>query len=146
MIEILTQPKWAFWRYKEAYRFQTHLPTELARDRIRDFFISRSTRNLLVSENTVQFIRGSLLGSIFSWIERHHKQEVQIDIEDWAKGARVTCRYHCFDPYPNLHIAPRVLQLEVEKLEEFVAHTTERTNTEPSPAGDSLKAAPEEQR
>ena len=42
MIEIVTQPKWAFWKYEEVYRFASPLNQVATRDRVVDFFSAGS--------------------------------------------------------------------------------------------------------
>ena len=121
MAQVLTRPRWAFWKYEEAFRFEIQREGKHVKHKILAFYLSRPIRGLSLSVNTIRFRRGSLFGSFFSPIERHHRQEVIVEWQMSGALIRVTCSYHCFDPYPNLHSAPGALEQEVEDLEKAIA-------------------------
>ena len=121
MAQVKTQPRWAFWKYREAYRFEVRREAKQVKHKILGFYRSRPIRGLSLSANTIRFQRGTLFGSFFSPIERHHRQEVTVEWQTSGAVTQVTCTYRCFDPYPNLHTAPRVLEQEVEELQKAIA-------------------------
>jgi hypothetical protein len=121
MAQVLTQPRWAFWKYQEAYRFEVQREAKHVKHKILSFYRSRPTRGLSLSANSIRFQRGTLFGSFFSPIERHHRQEVVVEWQTSGAVTEVTCTYDCFDPYPNLHAGPRALKHEVEELEKAIA-------------------------
>ena len=121
MAQVLTRPRWAFWKYEEAFRFEIQREAKHVKHKILAFYLSRPIRGLSLSVNTIRFRRGSLFGSFFSPIERHHRQEVFVEWQTTGAVTQVACTYQCFDPYPNLHTAPRVLKQEVEELERAIA-------------------------
>ena len=74
MVQVLTRPKWAFSKYQEVYRFEVEIEAKRVKHKILAFYRSRPIRGLSLSANTIRFQRGTLFGSFFSPIERHHRQ------------------------------------------------------------------------
>jgi len=122
MVTIIKQPGWAFRTYEEVYEFDTPLGSKPLFDRIAEFYSSRRLRGVVREASELRFSRGSVLGSLFSPIERHHKQDVFVRVNEHDGRTRVVCHYRCWDPYPNYHIPPHTLLREVEKLEDFVKY------------------------
>lgn len=121
MVQVLRWPRWVFWKYRETYRFEVDREPQHVKHKILSFYRSRPVRGLSLAVNSIRFQRGTLFGSFFSPIERHHRQEVLVEWQTSGEFTQVTCIYHCFDPYPNLHTAPRALKQEVEELEKVIA-------------------------
>lgn len=121
MVKIIKQPRWAFWRYEETYEFETPVTSSDLIDRIESFYAQQRIRNLVKEPRVIRFSRGSVLGSLFSMSERHHRQDVTISTTGRGLGLAVICRHLCWDPYPNLHMGPRTLEREVQRLEGFVS-------------------------
>ncbi len=120
MVKIIKQPRWAFWSYEETYEFDASASSADLMERIVSFYAQQRVRNLVRESATIRFSRGSVLGSLFSPSERHHKQDVTISLTERDAGSAVVCRHLCWDPYPNLHAGPRSLHREVQRLEDYV--------------------------
>ncbi len=120
MIKTIKQPRWAFWRYEETYEFDAPGTFTDLIERIVSFYAQQRVRNLVRESATIRFSRGSVIGSLFSPSERHHKQEVTISLTERGVGSAVVCQHLCWDPYLNLHAGPRLLLREVQRLEDFV--------------------------
>lgn len=121
MVKILKQPRWAFWKYEETYEFTAPPPSTDLIERIASFYAPQRIRNLVREPMSVRFSRGSVIGSLFSPIERHHKQDVTISLTHRDDGTAVVCQHLCWDPYPNFHTEPRMLRREVQRLADFVS-------------------------
>jgi len=129
MVEVLKKPRWSIWRYHEVYKCD--LPPH-CRDPLglaASFFKGRGIHDLRTGRREVRFLRGSTWGSLFSFFERHQKQEVCIRIDDSQRC--LICEYRVFNPYPDLHIPPWLLQREVQQLEVWIAKPA---NLVPSPS------------
>jgi hypothetical protein len=113
MVKVIKQPRRAFWRYEETYEFDIPSASDELIERIVSFYSRRRICNLVRDQTTIRFSRGSTLGSLFSPIEHHHKQEVFVTVTERDGTATVVCRHLCWHPYPNLHAASRALQREV---------------------------------
>lgn len=142
MVEVVRQSRWSWWRYEEIYRFEVAQAEADVRTAILSFFDRQRIRDLSVGEEAIQFQRGSVLGSIFSPVERHSRQVVRIEIEPKGEATQVTCVYSCFNPIPDMHFMPRTLQREAERLQrEICAPATNRADVGRSRASRLLFAA-----
>ncbi len=82
MVRIIKQPRWAFWRYEETYEFEVPSAPAGLIERIVSFYGRRGVRDLVREHMTVRFSRGAFFGSVFSPIERHHKQDVVVRVTE----------------------------------------------------------------
>jgi hypothetical protein len=116
VVRVLSQPRWAFWKYDETYEFDLDVAGPEVSKRIAAFYQTKGATAGDTQGPAALFTRGSIPGSLFSPVERHHKQTCSVTVQPVGPGATVRCTYHCWDPYPNLHVDPRPLQAEVELL------------------------------
>jgi uncharacterized protein (DUF58 family) len=116
MVTIVKQSRFAFWRFREIYRFP--LPRGLRRplEKILAFYQTRPLRQVVAEPQSLRFTRGTVLASIFHPSERRIKQDVFIEIAD----GMVTCEFYCLPPLVHVQMPPSRLYLEVQQLESFL--------------------------
>ena len=128
MVRIIKQPSWIFRRYQEVYEFDAPSVAEPLIEKVLSFYAMRHVRNVVREGMDIRFSDGSIIGSLLSPWERHHKRNVSIRVAERDGRATVTCNFSCWRPYPGYLMAPHALQREVEHLEIFVRDYVHRAS------------------
>lgn len=118
MVTIVKQNRFSLWRFQEIYEFP--LPPGCRRpiEKILSFYKTRALRNLAAEQDSLQFSRGSVWGSIFNPNESRTKQDVSIRIN----GGVVRCEFNCWPPLVHIQIPPSNLHKETKRLEAFLGN------------------------
>ncbi len=147
MVEVVYRSRWLKRHDKQGYAFETEASLASARAGIASFFRDLKVRDLVVDEESISCRRGSMWGSVFSFVERHLKQEIVVALSELPNAVRVQCTYSVFVCLPDIVVPCHSLQREAERLEKSISAGATQTGgqiAEQSPLGDNLKAEPQE--
>ena len=85
-VEIIRRPRCSVGKFTQVYRFLIPPRVTDVVAAVAHFYASRGAQDVRLSPGSVEFTRGSVLGSLCSYSELHKKQRANITIEQIPAG------------------------------------------------------------
>ncbi|MGC3959819.1 MAG: DUF58 domain-containing protein [Verrucomicrobiota bacterium] len=119
MPQILKQPRWSFWKFREVYQVEATGDLVRVRESTADFYRSTAPEEFEFTADGFQFHRSSGWRGLVSISELKLRHEVTATFRATGATVLVTVAYRVKypAPLPNLHFRPSHFYLEAKALE-----------------------------